>query len=49
MREAFKPDQLAEFAIEGDDDRFAEAVGRGGPSSGALVSVKVRCSGGSSF
>lgn len=41
MRKAFNPEDLAEFAIEGEDDRFAEAVGRGGPAPGALVSVKV--------
>ncbi|BDA49001.1 RNA cytidine acetyltransferase [Coccomyxa sp. Obi] len=40
MREALKPEDLAEFAIEGEDDRFAQAVGKGGPAAGALVSVK---------
>ncbi|KAK9918544.1 hypothetical protein WJX75_004887 [Coccomyxa subellipsoidea] len=40
MRKAFNPEDLAEFAIEGEDDRFAEAIGRGGPAPGALVSVK---------
>ena len=41
MREALKPEDLAEFAIEGEDERFAQAVGKGGPAAGALVSVKV--------
>lgn len=41
MREALKPEDLAEFAIEGEDDRFAQAVGKGGPAAGTLVSVKV--------
>ncbi len=41
MREALKPEDLAEFAIVGEDDRFAQAVGMGGRAAGALVSVKV--------
>ncbi len=40
MREAFKAEDLAEFAIQGEDERFAEAVGNSGPAAGALVTVK---------
>lgn len=46
MREAFKAEDLAEFAIQGEDERFAEAVGKGGPAAGALVTVKAAGGGG---
>jgi hypothetical protein len=41
MREALKPEELAQYAIEGDDEQFAHAVGGNAPAPGTLVSVKV--------
>lgn len=45
MREELNAEELAQYAIEGDDDRFAEAVGKGTPAAGALVSIKASADG----
>lgn len=40
MQAALKPDELAEFAIRGQEMEVAEAAGKGAPAAGTLVSVK---------
>lgn len=40
MKAALNPEDLAEFAIQGQGMELEEATGEGAPAAGALVSVK---------
>ena len=40
MKAALNPEDLAEFAIQGQEMELEEATGKSAPAAGALVSVK---------
>ena len=40
MKAALNPEDLAEFAIQGQEVELEEATGKGAPAAGAVVSVK---------
>ena len=40
MKAALNPEDLAEFAIQGQEVELEEATGKGTPAAGAVVSVK---------
>jgi hypothetical protein len=42
MREALRPEDLAQFAVTGEDADFAEAAGARGPAAGGVVSVRAK-------
>jgi hypothetical protein len=42
MREALRPEDLAQFAVTGEDADFAEAAGARGPAAGNVVSVRAK-------
>ena len=40
MKAALNPEDLAEYAIQGQEMELEEATGKGAPAAGAVVSVK---------
>ena len=42
MREALRPEDLAQFAVAGDDADFAAAAGARAPAAGGVVSVRAK-------
>ena len=46
MREALRPEDLAQFAVTGEDAEFAAALGATAPAAGGVVSVPAKAGAG---